>query len=451
MILDAEEYNSNINLCDSIDISNIDISDSLANKYITETNISDEYRGWKNKIEPYFLFNHHEVKLDIYAINLNNYKEYITNKYSIAKILIFLSGFCKNNFHSIFTIQSWRVDIPELYSVTKKDEQYIIFGIFYHPFTHYDVKQLENEFSVTLNKWNPFKKTQYKIFYKRLLSLKCNYRKYMIENITNKEDYLISYYKNQINERQNYDLTIRQFLTLWKCKKSIESFSNDEIDHIANVLNHYSFNDYLYTDNFHHYPTYIIWKESKQNSDLEKSLFVPITFFTTKDELQKIEDKYDNILNEENNNKLILEDSSVQENNNEETLPEENAHINENILENDVSNLNLMDSQVFIPNNLSYNGLWYIGEWKSNSYYDIGDVIKNNEYNVFFLCVTAHLSSSFIVDYLVENYWEQIIDETGINYIKTQQQFVEKNKQHKRQKKEKKKKSRKVFIFDEHK
>jgi hypothetical protein len=122
-----------------------------------------------------------------------------------------------------------------------------------------------------------------------------------------------------------------------------------------------------------------------------------------------------------------------------EIYPNEEVNTNESLTE---------EKQPIEKTNNSINPLLLLtGYWKKNKYYNIHDVVYVHENRMQFECIVPHKSDIFITDWLVKDYWQEIIQIDMQKTIQNQEEFMKKMKKEKSSKRNKK--SRKVFIFDE--
>jgi hypothetical protein len=110
------------------------------------------------------------------------------------------------------------------------------------------------------------------------------------------------------------------------------------------------------------------------------------------------------------------------------------------------TNKNLTEKEPIEKTNNSINPLLLLtGYWEKNKYYNIHDVIHEN--GTWFECIVPHKSDIFITDWLVNDYWIEIVQIDIQEIIQNQEKVMKEMKKEKSSKKNKK--SRKVFIFDE--
>lgn len=405
-----------------LDINLNDIDNKLAMLFTTETTSLSIYRGWQ-KDKTYYLRHFRKISIfNFYTLNFTEWLKYKKLDFNTGynRIEEFFSDFYGAN-NNIIDISFFTVDIPKLHSITNKDETYIIFCI-QHPLLSFIKNDaFDEEFNFTLNKWNPFKKTLNLSLYKPLFTLQyLSYNKIKLTSPTSPDEFLIKYYKCQINQCDSIELTIMQFLTLLKCKDNTRYIRKnsiyDNFELIANVLNHYYFS-YNVTTSFHHYPNYVMWN---QDDDFSKKLFLPPAMKLTR----------------MNNSMIaIIESNLLELENKYEEYPNESANIPEEIIEK----TNFIETNITPTNPL----LLLTGKWKSDKYYNTYDVVYYTN-NSLFECTTPHKSDTFLNDWLIKDYWQAINQTDKIETIQRQEKIMKKTKL-----KKSSKNSRKVFIFDE--
>ena len=405
-----------------LNINTNDINEKLAMLFTAETTSLSIYRGWQ-KEKTYYLRHFKKISVfNFYTLNFTEWLKYKKLDFNTGynRIEEFFFDFYGAN-NNIIDISFFTVDIPKLHSISNKDETYIIFCIQYPLLSFIKNNTFDDEFKFTLNKWNPFKKTLNLSLYKPLFTLQyLSYNKIKLTSPTSPDEFLIKYYKCQINHCDSIELTIMQFLTLLKCKDNLRYIRKnsiyDNFELIATVLNHYYFS-YNVTTSFHHYPSYVMWN---CDNDFSRNLFLPLTKKLTgmnnsminliQSDLLKLEDKYEEYPNEQTN-----------------TIEEE-THI---------------ETHIDFTNPL----LLFTGKWESNKYYNNHDVIQYIDPNKLFECTTPHKSDIFLTDWLIKDYWQQIEQTDKIKTIQRQEGIIKKAKLEESSKKNKK--SRKVFIFNE--